>query len=61
MRYLNFLFVIELVCDAETNSNVFYLRTQDGRILDCRSTCDFTETLHDFVEKLGKSKDVHEL
>lgn len=60
MKFFNFLFVIECVRDVERNSNVFYLRTQDGRIIDCRDTCDFTDTLEDFIKKLSNSKDVHE-
>lgn len=56
MKYFNCVFLIECVHNNEKNTNVYYLRTNDGRIIGFSDEANFTTVIEDFISKVNVPK-----
>lgn len=55
MKYFNCIFLVECVHNVDMNTTVYYLRTNDGRVMEVSDEANFTAVIQDFV---GKSVNV---
>lgn len=51
MKYFNCVFLVECVHSVEKDTNVYYLRTNDGRVMDVSKEANFTSVIEDFIDK----------
>lgn len=57
--FINCVFVVECVYNKETGDTQYFLRTNEGRVLNVKSTFDFTENAEKFFHDVLKNIDVH--